>query len=130
MNINPGILVEFEGNEFRHCIDAGGDSAFDTWVLKSKGNRLKFDKEGFYVEIITCKFPHGFYGFGYSGNSLHDNDQCYCHGALGRKTFKTEFEAQCAAIKYIFDYNQIVSGWNQHFVKLQMQDFINPKTLF
>ena len=130
MNTNPGTEVQFEGKEFRHCKDADGDANYDTWVLKSPGNQLKFQKEGFSDIIITSKFPHGFYGYGYSGNALDDFEQCYCHGALGYKTFKTEFEAQCAAINYIFNYNRIISGWHQHFVRLQMQDFINPKTLF
>lgn len=130
MIVNPGIEVIFENKTFRHCIDPDGDVKFDTWVLYSSGNILKFEKDGFWVDIITVKFPNGFYGFGYSGNALHEPERCYCKGALDSRTFKTEFEAQCAAINYILKFNQIVSGWNQHFIKLKMKDFINPKTLF
>ena len=130
MNHNPGIEIHFENKEFRHCKDAAGDMMFDTWVLKSPGNKLVFKKEHFIVTIITAKFPHGFYGFGYKGTrALGNESQCYCHGALGGRTFKTEFEAQCAAINYVLK-NEIITGWHQHFIKLQMQDFVNPKTLF
>lgn len=129
MNINQGIEVQFEEKEFRHCKDLNGDINFDTWVLKSKGNILKFKKEAFEVFITTVKFPNGFYGYGFTGSALRNSQQCYCHGSLGNKTFKNEFEAQCAAIKYILN-NELPSDWNRHFIKLQMNDFINPKTLF
>lgn len=129
MNHNPGLEIHFENKEFRHCKDAAGDTAFDTWVLKSPGTELKFQKEGYSAIIITTQFPHGFYGFGYKGTALIGQSQCYCHGALGSRTFKTEFEAQCAAINYVCK-NEISSEWNRHFIKLQMQDFVNPKTLF
>lgn len=129
MNTNPGILVNFEGKEFRHCKDADGDSNFDTWVLKSTTNSLKFEKEGFVAVILTSKFPHGLYGFGFTGTAFHDSQQCYCHGALGAKTFKTEFEAQCAAINYVLK-SSLITNWHCHFIRLQMNDFVNPKTLF
>jgi hypothetical protein len=130
--MNPGEKIIFENKEFRHCKDKDGDTRFDTWVLKSPGTELHFQKEGFFAKITTAKFPHGLFGYGYTGSALHNSEQCYCHGdvSVSTKTFKTEFEAQCAAINYILKHNEIVSGWNQHFVKLQMIDFINPKTLF
>lgn len=129
MNVNPGILVEFEGNEFRHCADVGGDISFDTWVLKSPGKILKFEKEGYVAFIETIKFPNGFFGYGFGGTALNNSQQCYCHGVIGHKTFKNEFEAQCAAINYVLK-NELLSGWNHHFIRLKMNDFINPKTLF
>ena len=129
MNINPGIEVQFEGKEFRHCKDAAGDIAFDTWVLKSPGNELKFNKEAFTATIITSKFPNGLYGYGYYGTALNASSQCYCHGAISSRTFKSEFEAQCGAINYVLK-NEMNSDWNRHFIKLKMIDFVNPKTLF
>jgi hypothetical protein len=128
MNINPGIEIIFEGNKFRHCKDENNPD-FDTYVLKSTGNILKFTKEGFSALITTIKFPHGLYGYGYSGTALRNMQQCYCHGKIGNKTFKTEFEAQCEAIKYVLRF-ELPSDWNRYFIRLQMNDFINPKTLF
>ena len=129
MKVNPGTEVQFENKEFRHCVDEDGDVRFDTWVLKSPGNVLKFIKEGFEAKIITSKFPCGFYGYGFGGNALNDVQQCYCSGTLDTKTFKTEFEAQCAAINYVLKY-QLPSDWHRHFIRLQMTEFVNPKTLF
>jgi len=129
MNSNPGIPIIFEDKEFRHCKDKDGDSQYDTYVLKSPGNLLKFSKEGYEAFIETAKFPHGLYGYGYSGTALRSSQQCYCHGVIGNKTFATEFEAQCAAIKYILSF-ELPSDWHRHFIRLQMNDFVNPKTLF
>ncbi|MBC7524071.1 MAG: hypothetical protein H7239_06505, partial [Flavobacterium sp.] len=67
MNHNPGIEIQFENKEFRHCKDAAGDTAFDTWVLKSIVAEMKFVKERYSAIIFIAKFPHGFYGFGYKG---------------------------------------------------------------
>lgn len=128
MNYNPGVEIIFEGNTFRYCQDTTHPK-FDTYVLKSKGNIMKFQKEGFIANIITVKFPNNLYGFGYSGTAIRDSQQCYCHGVPGHITFKNEFEAKCAAINFILK-NKITSGWHQHFIKLQMTEFVNPKTLF
>jgi hypothetical protein len=97
--------------------------------LKSPGNELKFKKEGYEAIIITSKFPHGFYGFGFKGTALSYEQQCYCLGVLGSKTFKTEFEAQCAGVNYVLN-SSLPSDWHRHFIRLQMLDFVNPKTLF
>ncbi len=129
MNINPGIEVLFENKKFQYCKDPAGEKKFDTYVLKSESMELKFQKEGFEAVIITSKFPNGLYGFGYRGTALRNHQQCYCHGDISSKTFKSEFEAQCAAINYILK-NEISTEWNRHFIRLQMLDFINPKTLF
>lgn len=129
MKVNEGIQVIFEDKEFRHCADDNGDVRFDTWVLKSPANVLKFEKEGFVAIIITSRFPHGFYGFGFGGTALYDSRLCYCHGVLGTSTFATEFEAQCAAIKYVLR-SQLGSDWHRQFIRCQMNHFINPRTLF
>lgn len=126
---NPGEVIIFEDKEFRLCKDESGLIMFDTYVLKSEGSVMKFSKENFTANVITAKFPLGFYGYGYSGTALRNNRQCYCHGELNEKTFKTEFEAQIAAINYILKH-ELSSGWHQHFIKLQMNEFVNPKTLF
>lgn len=129
MNNNPGELIIFEEKEFRHCKDKDGDAAYDTYVLKSPGKTLRFSKEGYEAIIVTAKFPHGFYGYGYHGSALRGQQQCYCHGQIGNKTFSNEFEARCAAIKYILN-NELPTDWHRHFIRLQMNDFVNPKTLF
>jgi hypothetical protein len=128
MNINPGTKIEFEGKKFRYC-KSDIDVRFDTYVLKSKGNVMTFSKEGYVAQIITAKFPNGYYGYGYKGTALLDKQLCYCHGVLDNKTFKTEFEAQCAAILYVLK-SELPSDWHRHFIRIDMQNFVNPKTLF
>lgn len=128
MIVNPGIEIDFEGRKFRHCVD-GSDVIFDTYVLKSKGNVLKFSTQGYEVYVETAKFPNGLFGFGFYGSAMSDCQQCYCHGALDRITFKTEFEAQTAAIKLILK-TYLRYDYNRNIIREQMENFINPKTLF
>jgi len=128
MIVNPGTEINFEGKTFRHCADEI-DIIFDTYVLKSKGNNIKFSTEGFEAYVETSKFPNGFFGFGFFGSALRDCQPCYCHGALDRITFETEFEAQVAAIKLIL---KIYLGYdyNRNIIRMQLESFINPKSLF
>lgn len=128
MKFNPGIEIDFENKKFRHCIDET-DFRFDTYVLKSKGNILKFESEGFNVIIETCKFPNGLYGFGFYGNALSDSQQCHCHGVIGRITFIDEFSCQVEAIQYVLKYF-LRYDYHRDIIREKMKVFINPKTLF
>ena len=129
MRVNPGEVIFFEDREYRHCKDEDNDVAYDTWVLKSGGNLINFEKDGFKVTIVTSKFPHGLFGYGYSGTALKDFKQCYCHGIVGRITFETEFEALISAINEILK-TQLSSCYYRDFIRKEMSDFANPKSLF
>lgn len=129
------IEIEFEGKKFDFYTDNDGHPHFDNYLLKSEPNVIDFQYDHAYVKILSSKFPHGKYGAGYYIHPTiirgidESNGKCMASGIGGSSCFDTEFEAQLYAIKRVLQYG-LVYGYHTDKIKKQLNDFINPKSLF
>lgn len=128
--------IHFENKIFDYFTNNDGDLKFDFYLLKSQSNVLKFEVEDdCEVKIFTSKFPTGYWGCGYDIDlrilTLGDeqNKKCFASGPGGSRSFNTEFEARVFMIKYILSHC-LIQSWHSNKMKLQLQDYINPKSLF
>lgn len=121
--------IKFENLIFHFFTDGNNDASGDSYHLKSEGNKIKFESGKYHVVITTSKFPNGMYGYGYRGNALNDDRICICSGKGGGACYDNEFLAQVAGIKKQLKWN-INSSYDANIITKQMENFINPKTLF